>query len=113
MWKLRKRNKQQNNSITRQSNRNRKLIRVLGHVYRGSLLIIIHYYYYLVIYIAPYYNRNLKGALQHHDGKDSLNKYVFKDDNCLTLTGRLFHASGPATEKARSSAFVFVQGTIN
>ena len=36
-----------------------------------------------------------------------------KDDNCLIVTGRLFHASGPATEKARSPAFVFVRGTIN
>ena len=49
-----------------------------------------------------------------------MNKYVFKcrlkddkDDNCLTVTGRLFHASGPVTEKARSPAFVFVRGTIN
>ena len=36
-----------------------------------------------------------------------------KDDNCLTVTGRLFHARGPATEKAHSPAFVFVRGTIN
>ena len=44
--------------------------------------------------------------MQYHDGKDSLNKYVFKcrlkddkDDNCLAVTGKLFHAQGPATEK--------------
>ena len=61
-------------------------------------------------------NRNPKGALQYHDdGKIALNKCVFKcrlkddkDDDCLTVTGGLFHARGPATEKARSTAFVFV-----
>ena len=36
-----------------------------------------------------------------------------KDDNCLTVTGSLFHARGSATEKARSPAFIFVRGTIN
>ena len=36
-----------------------------------------------------------------------------KDDNCLTVTGRLFHARGPATKKVLSPAFVFVRGTIN
>ena len=59
-------------------------------------------------------------SLQHHDGKDALNKFVFKcrlkddeDDNCLTVTGMLFLANDPATEKSCSPAFDFVVGTIN
>ena len=36
-----------------------------------------------------------------------------KDDNYLTVTGRLFHARAPATEKARSPTFLFVRGTFN
>ena len=59
------------------------------------------------------------GASQQQGEKDALNKYIYKcrlkddkDDNCLTVTGRLFHARGHATEKLRSPAFVFVRGTI-